>query len=152
VQFEAAAELAADLSILGQIDVTNLSTARQWTALIGTSFSVAFVDGEDGRLTWTEIEHDYCKRFESEYFRPEARRNPVLLATIRSGGLVQPLVKARQFDITKPMTTSFTGMESSIAKASELRFYVCQDTLFAGARQAPSIGEYLLAEMRQILE
>jgi hypothetical protein len=151
-QFEAVAELAADLSILGQVDAINLSTSRQWTALIGTAFAVAFLDGEDGRRTWTEIEHDYRKRFESEYVRPEARRNPVLLAAIRSAGLVQPLVKACQFDITKPMATSSMSMESSITRASEPRFYVCQDTLFAGARQAPKIGEYLLAEMRQILE
>ena len=148
-EFEAVIELASALSILAEIGTVDLVTEVQWTALLGAALAVAVIDGEDRRHSWMEIALNYHKRFGGEYLRFEARKKPVLLVALRSDGLIREIVKAIPFDITKPTQPNRLGTED-FTKPIPQRVYVCQDSLFAGARQAPVISEYLKGEMRPI--
>lgn len=152
LQTEAVVELLSALSVLAELEPVDLQTTRHWTALLGESMTVALLDGADKVHHWQDMEQAYIKEFEGQYHRPEARRKPVLLVALRSRGLVQPLVKRSWSDFTKPTDPNRLGDEDSFAKPTPLRFYVCQDALFEGARQARTITEFLRNEMRCVLE
>jgi len=147
LQFEAVVEMLSALSVLAELKPVNFETSPQWTALLGEFLALALLDGADRKYSWDEMEVDYRKRFEGQYYRPDTRRKPVLLAMLRSRGLVQPLVKSSSLDFTKPADPNRLDDENSFTKSTPLRFYVCQDTLFEGARQANTIEEFLKSEM-----
>ena len=84
--------------------------------------------------------------------REEDRQAPSAEVALRSNGLIQPLVLPRWPDYTKPSEPNRLGDEESFAEPAEPRFYVCQDTLFDGARQAKTIREFLANEMRCVIE
>lgn len=151
LQSEAVVELLSALSVLAELRPVSLVTAPQWTAWLGESLAVALLDGANKKYSCDEMELKYLKMFEAEYYRPEARRIPVLLVALRSRGLVQPLVKPSSADITKPTDPNRLGDQNSFTNATLPRFYVCQDALFDGAREAKSIAEFLKSEMRWVL-
>lgn len=150
LQFEAVVELLAALSVLAEMHPVNYNTAPQWTALLGENVAVALLDGADKMHSWDGMEAEYIREFEAQYYRPEVRMIPVLLAVLRSRGLVQPLVKLISPDFTKSTDPNKLGDEKSYARATPMRIYVCQDTLFEGARQAKKITVFLKKEMRCI--
>jgi hypothetical protein len=152
LQSDAVVELLSALSVLAELQPVNFETALQWTASLGESLAVALLDGASKRHTWGEIESEYRETFEEQYYRPDSRRRPVLLVALRSGGLVEPLVTQSWLDFTEPRGPNRLGDEDSYTKPMALRFYVCQDALFEGARQAPTITEFLKDKMRCILE
>ncbi|MFH0813016.1 MAG: hypothetical protein V2A69_09285 [Pseudomonadota bacterium] len=151
LQFEAVVELVSALSVLAELQPVSFETSPQWTALVGEFLALAVLDGADRKYSWDEMEFEYRKTFEGQYFRPDTRRKPVLLAMLRSRGLVQPLVKPSSLEFTKPADPNRLGDENSFTKPSPLQIYVCQDNLFEGARQAPKIEEFLKTEMRCFL-
>jgi len=151
LQFEAAVELLSALSVLAEVQPVNFETAPHWTALLGESLAVALLDGAE-KEDWTKMEFGYKKRFEGQYYCPDARRKPVLLIALRSRGQVQPLVKLSWLDFTVPQDPNRLGDEDSYAKSTPVRFYVCQSGLFDEARRAPTIKTFLESEMRCVLE
>jgi len=152
VQIEAVIELLSALSVLAEFQSVNIETQSHWTASMGDSLVVTLLDGADRRYSWGEMELEYRKKFEGIYYRPEARRKTVLLAMLRSRGLVQPLVKPSELDFTQPSNSNRLGDKDSYTNPIPLRFYVCQDALFEGARQANPIIEFLKSEMRCVFE
>ena len=150
LQFEAVVDLLAALSVLAEMQPVNYNTAPQWTAWLGESMAIALLDGAD-RHHWDKMRLEYMTKFEAQYYRPEARRKPVLLAALRSRGLIEPLVKPTSPDITKPTDPNKLGDDKSYARPAPMRIYVCQDTLFEGARQAERITDFLKEKMRCIL-
>ena len=150
LQFEAVVELLAALSVLAEMHPVNYNTTPQWTASLGESLAVALIDGAD-RHYWDKMTLEYMTKFEAQYYRPEARRKLVLLAVLRSRGLIEPLVKLTSSDITKPTDPNKLGDDKSYARPAPMRIYVCQDTLFEGARQAERITDFLKERMRCIL-
>ncbi len=150
LQCDAMIELLSALSVLRELQQVNFDTAPHWTASLGTSLAVALLDGEDGRHRWDEMELRYKKQFESRYYHPGARRKPVLLAMLRSRGLVTPLIKRSWLEFTVPADPNRLGDADSYTKATPLRFYVCQDAFFEGAKQAPTMTEFLQRTMRCI--
>jgi len=151
LQFEAAVELLSALSVLAEVQPVNFETAPQWTALLGESLAVALLDGA-GEKRWTEIEFSYRKKFEEQYYDPDARRKPVLLAALRSRGQLPQRIKASWLEFTVPQEPNRLGDEDSYVKPRPLRFYMCQGGLLDEARQAPKIKEFLENEMRYVLE
>ena len=151
LQFEALVELVSALSVLAELQPVNFETSPQWTALLGKFLALAVLDGADRKYSWDEMEFEYKKGFEGQYFRSETRKKPVLVAMLRSRGLVQPLIKPTSLEFTKPADPDRFGDENSFTKSTPLRIYVCQDSLFEGARQARTIKEFLKIEMGGIL-
>jgi len=152
LQFEAVVEFLAALSVLAELQPVNFDTVLQWTAWLGESLAVVLLDGAEKRHSWDEMVQGYAKTFEGQYYHPDARQKPVLFVALRSIGLVQPLVKPTSPDFTKPTDPNRLGDHDSFAKPTPLRFYVCQDALFEGARQDESMTEFLKREMRCLLE
>ena len=113
--------------------------------------AVAVLDGAD-RKHPKEMELEYRKRFERQYYHPNARKKPVLLSAMRSRGQVQPRVKLSWLEFTVPEDPNRLGDEDSFAKSAPLRFYICQEGLFDEARQATTIRAFLESEMRCVLE
>ena len=99
-----------------------------------------------------EIETSYIDKFKEQYYNPDARRKPVLLAALRSQGRVDFSVTRRHPDITETREPNRLGDEDSYAKSAALRFYVCQEGLFEEARRAKAIRAFLEDEMRSVLE
>jgi len=152
LQFEAVVELLSALSVLAELQPVNFNAPPWWTAWLGESFAVAVLDGVDDWHFWQKMELEYRKKFEGQYYHPDARRKPVLLAALRSRGQVQPFVKRSWLEITEPADQNRLGDEDSYTKPTPLRFYVCQSGLFDEARQAPTIKTFLESEMRCVLE
>lgn len=151
LQFEAVIELASALSVLAELQPMTFETSPQWTASVDEFFALAVLDGKDRESTWAEMEHEYKKTYEGQYYHPDARRKPILLVMLRSRDLIQPLVIPSSLEYTKPAAPDRLGDENSFTKQSPLRIYVCQDNLFEGARQATKIEDFLRAEMRCFL-
>lgn len=153
LQSEALVELLATLSVLAELHEINFDTEPQWTALLGSLIAIAVLDGADDRNTWATMESKYRKTFETVYFRPDVRKLPLLLVALRSDWQVQPFVNQRFWDFTEPARPNILGDDkNSFTKPTPMRFYICQNALFRGARQAKRISEYLQSEMRCILE
>lgn len=152
LQFEAVIEFIAALSVFAELQPVDFNTASPWSAQLGDSLAVAILDGEGTRHTWQEMVNKYMENFEQQYYRPETRRNPVLLAALRSGGLVQPLVRPYAWDFTKSVNPNRLGDNNSFPKAARLRLFVCQDNLFRGARQEATISDFLNEQMRCVFE
>lgn len=151
-QVEAVVELLSALSVLAELQPVNFQTTPQWTALLGDALAVALLDGEDRQHYCEDMQQKYWEAFAGQYYRPDARRKPVLLAALRSRGLVKPLVKPFSPDYTKPADPNRLGDQDSFAKPIPLRLYVCQDALFEGAKRATTtITEFLKSEMECIL-
>jgi hypothetical protein len=150
LQFEAVVDLLAALSVLAEMQPVNYNATPQWTAWLGENVAVTLLDGA-GKRYWEEMEAEYIKKFEARYYKPEVRRIPVLLAALRSRGLIDPFVKLTSPDITKTTDPNKFGDDKSYTKAAPMRIYVCQDTLFEGARQAERIADFLKEKMRCIL-
>jgi hypothetical protein len=152
LQFEAVVEFSAALSVFAEVRSVDFNTASLWTARLGDSVALAILDGEGTRHSWGEIVEKYMKSFGQQYYNPEARRNPVLLAALRSGGLVQPLVRPYVWDFTKTANPNRLGDAKSFTGAAPLRLFVCQDTLFRGARQEATVAGFLNEQMRCVFE
>lgn len=150
-EVEAVIELTSALSVLAEIESIHITTEKHWTALLGAALAVAAIDGEDRKHSWMQIALDYHRRFDGEYLSLDARRRLLLIVALRSSGLIREIVEPMQFDITKPTRSDAMGDKDLITKPTAQRFFVCQDSLFAGARQAPNIAAYLKREMSQIL-
>lgn len=150
-QSEALIELLAALSVLAELQPVDFNASPQWTAWLGESIAIAVLDGEDRRRP-DEMELEYRKRFEGQYYHPDSRRKPVLLSALRSRGQVQPLVKPSWLEFTVSEDPNRLGDEDSFAKSAPLRFYICQEGLFDEARQATTIRAFLESEMRCVLE
>jgi hypothetical protein len=152
LQVEALVEFIAAMSVLAELGSVDLNTPPQWSARLTDRLAVAFLDGKDRTQLWNEMALWYLKAFDKAYYRPEFRINPVLLVALRSRGLVQPLIKPHSFEITKTRIRQGLNDRESFAEPTPLRFYVCQDTLFDGAKQAKELIEFLKTEMRCVLE
>lgn len=152
LQFEAIVEFLSALSVFAELQPVNFGTEIQWTASLGENLRVILLDGADKRHTWAEMEAEYRKNFKDKYYRPESRRMPVLLVALRSGGLVQPLIKPCSTDFTDLTVPNRLGDNKSFTKPNPLKFFLCQDTFFEGARQDRIIVEFLRKEMRCLLE
>lgn len=152
LQFEVLVEFSAALSVFAEVQSVDFNTASLWTAQLGDSLALAILDGEGTLYTWEEMVKKYIENFGQQYYRPEARRNPVLLAALRSGGLVQPLVRPYAWDFTKTENPNRLGDGRSYAEAAPLRLFVCQDTLFRGARQEATVAGFLNEQMRCVFE
>jgi hypothetical protein len=150
LQFEAVVELLAALSVLAEMQPVNYNATPQWTAWLGEKVAVALLDGA-GKMHWEEMEAEYIREFEARYYKPEVRRIPVLLTALRSRGLIEPFVKLTSPSFTKSTDPNKLGDEKSYARPAPIRIYVCQDTLFEGARQAERITDFLKEKMRCIL-
>lgn len=151
-QFEAVVEFSAALSAFAEVQSVDFNTASLWTAQLGDSLALAILDGEGTRHKWEEIVEKYLRNFGQQYYKPEARRNPVLLAALRSGGLVQPLVRPYAWDFTKTVNPNRLGDGRSYAEPAPFRLFVCQDTLFHGARQEATVAGFLNEQLRCVFE
>jgi hypothetical protein len=151
LQSDAVVEFIAVLSLFAEVQPIDFHTESLWSVQLGDSLALVIVDGH-AIYAWTEIITKYMKHFEQQYYRPEKRRNPVLLAAIRSQGLVQPLIRPFVWDFTKSLAPERLGDDKSFAEPTRLRLFVCQDALFHGARQEGTIAEFLGEQMRCLFE
>ena len=145
---DAVTELLSALCVLAELNQLNLNVPSQWTGQLGDSLPIVIIDGENKRYSWIDIERNYQANFAGLYSGYDARRNPVLIVALRSGGLVDPLIKPISSDINKPENAPNSN---NFTKPTQLRFFICQDNLFEGARQESDIAEYLNDQMMRIL-
>jgi hypothetical protein len=61
-------------------------------------------------------------------------------------------VEPSSFEFTKPTEPDRLGDGDAFTKLSPLRMYVCQDSLFEGAKQAERLGDFLRTELGCILD
>lgn len=150
-QFEAVVDFAAALSMLRELNAINFETAMQWTGLVGEAISIVVLDGEDKRYSWSEMVEKYMEKHEGQNYSPAARKKRILLVALRSRLLVEPLVKSCAWEFTRPKSVIRLGDADSFTKPLQLRVWVCQGTLFEGARQAETIKGFLETQMEGLL-
>ena len=150
-QVEAVVELLAALSVLAELQPVDFQTVRHWTARMGESLAVVLIDAR-GSLFCEQVEDEYKRAFEKEYYRPETRRTPTLIVALRSRGVVEPLVKPSTPEIVMPRDPERLGDVDSFAKPTRPRLYICQGNIFDDARRAQVIAEVLKSRMGAVLE
>jgi len=148
---EAVVEFSAAMTVLGELGSLDINTAPLWSARFSDRVAIVLLDGLE-KHDWTDMLQWYHGKYKGEYYRPEYRRNPVLLVALRSRGSVQPLVTVRPFDITTPQVRPGLNDKESFAEPASLRFYVCQGSLFDETKKVKDRVEFLKGEMRCALE
>lgn len=149
---EALVEFIAAMSVLAELGRVDINTPPLWSARVTDCIAIVLLDGMEKTHHWAEMIVWYQKTFNDSYYRPESRKQPVLLVALRSRGLVQPLVKSHQLEITRPRIREGLNDKNSFVEPAPLRFYVCQDSLFDGAKQAEKLPEFLKTQMGNALE
>jgi hypothetical protein len=149
---EALVEFIAAMTVLAELGPLDINTPPLWSARVPDQIAIVLLDGLERTHHWTFMVDWYHKTYNGEYYKPEFRRNPVLLVALRSRGSVQPLVNSYPFEITKPQIRPGLNDKGSFAEPAPLRFYVCQDSLFDEAKRAENILEFLKSAMRCAFE
>lgn len=150
-QFEAVVEMASALSVLAELAEVNIDASGKCTASVGEDLMVAVLDGDEKRHTWGEIELSFVKYFIEHSYRYEYRKKPLLIAALRSRGLVNPMVAVRPLNYTEVTRRDVFGGLHDFTKPASPRFYLCQDALFEGAKEAASVRDFLLEQMGGVL-
>ena len=149
---EAFVEMVAALSLLAEYKPLSFDVEALWTLLLDRVIYVVVADGEDKRHTYTQIFRKYWEQFEQQYYSPNRCKQPVLFVALRSGGALDDYVERYRPDVTMPQDPQIADLRGTFEKPLEPRFYMCQDRLFDGARDAPTISSYLESKMRCIYD
>jgi len=150
-EFDALAELTSILCVLAEQTSLNLSCSGPWTAEFGTTAAVVILDGGDIRKLWADLQSEYLKKYESDYYRPENRTRNVLLVAQRSNGQPDHRIQQVKHDITVPTTISVFANDDTPFASTQNKFYLCKSDIFYDMR-ADSTGVTMLnREMGAIL-
>jgi hypothetical protein len=147
VEADAVQELAAAMSVLRERGQIEFDTEAQWTAVMGGVAAVVVLDGENAS-NCGDLGVRYLAQYED--YPHEARLRPLLIATLRSTGRVEPIVARFQPRTDKSRKKSPFNGPSPIDEAAALRVFLCREDLFQEARRAPSVAGFLTSAMGEI--
>ena len=109
------------------------------------------LDGVGHTQHFRDLATCYRREFEGEYYRPEMRRDSVLLIVLRSQGSPDPDPEELGWDITKPRRSP-GGTTASFAEPRRPRFWVSTSSLLEQARHEPAVSDYVREKHRCIHE
>ena len=147
---QAVEELTSVASVLHEVGNVNFLTMSRHASLFNGTVPTIVIDGDSKRYSYGQLLAKYVELHVEQSIGRGVFNRSFLVVAQRSRGDIDNYVREEMTDIAVSAQNKNTS--NDITKPHRPRFFVCQDRLFEGARQAANTRDFLKQQLREVYE